>query len=320
MPLWPAPRAQRAERRLQCDGRFTLERRSDRLGYQKLCRAQTLEFCSESLRSARFEHRESSRAKIEPREAEATFEGGVRIDLRRRAERQQRGNQGFASLLEQRCIGDCARRDDTHHGAFHGTLGFGRITDLFADRHRFAFAHEPGEIIVDRVERDTGHRDRRTGGVAAGRERDVEQLRSAACVVIEKFVEIAHAIKEQHVRVLCLQAQVLLHHRGVVGGAGHLRIVPDACEPAYPTRPRLSPVGGKLVDAADPAGIQRRPTLEPPVTGFAPGRIRRVPRASVLPRVARPRLAVLWRLIPPDASSAWSGKSVVSRSDCSRVH
>src|ERR1700722_17696039 len=41
--------------------------------------------------------------------------------------------------------------------------------------------------------------------------------RGAASVVVEHFVEIAHAIEQQDVGMLCLDAQVLLHHGGVVG-------------------------------------------------------------------------------------------------------
>jgi predicted transcriptional regulator len=44
---------------------------------------------------------------------------------------------------------------------------------------------------------------------------DVEQCRGAARIVKEHLVEIAHAIEQQHIGVLRLDAQVLLHHRGV---------------------------------------------------------------------------------------------------------
>ena len=78
------------------------------------------------------------------------------------------------------------------------------------------------EIALDAVERHAGHRDRLAGRLTARRQRDVEQPRGALRVVEEQLVEIAHAIEQQHVGVLRLQAQVLLHHGGVgFEGGGH---------------------------------------------------------------------------------------------------
>src|SRR2546430_4378152 len=54
---------------------------------------------------------------------------------------------------------------------------------------------------------------RRSSTSPARGEGDVEERRSAAGIVVEQLVEIAHAVEEQHVRVLTLDAQVLLHHR-----------------------------------------------------------------------------------------------------------
>jgi hypothetical protein len=76
------------------------------------------------------------------------------------------------------------------------------------------------------VKRHARHRNRLTGGLTARRQRDVEQARGALRVVVEQLVEIAHAIEQQHVRVLRLEAQVLLHHRGMLGGRCHR---PGAC-------------------------------------------------------------------------------------------
>ena len=46
----------------------------------------------------------------------------------------------------------------------------------------------------------------------------VMSSRRAACsrVVVEQLVEVAHAVEQQHVRMLRLDAQVLLHHRRVL--------------------------------------------------------------------------------------------------------
>src|SRR5215510_3488598 len=61
----------------------------------------------------------------------------------------------------------------------------------------------------------TRHPDRGARGSAARREREVEQARGLLRVVVEQLVEVTHAIEEQQVRVLGLETQVLLHHRGV---------------------------------------------------------------------------------------------------------
>jgi hypothetical protein len=62
------------------------------------------------------------------------------------------------------------------------------------------------------------------GGSAARGERDVEQPRCALGVVVEQLVEIPHAVEQQHVRMLRLEAQVLLHHGRVI--RRHLTVFP----------------------------------------------------------------------------------------------
>jgi hypothetical protein len=106
--------------------------------------------------------------------------------------------------------GEVNRRDDDKGRC-------GNSSPPVADGHRFAFAHEFGEV---QVERHRGHA--RQGNGPAGRgsalcERNDQRRRGPAAVVVEHFVEIAHAIEEQHVGVLGCAAQVLLPHGGVVG-------------------------------------------------------------------------------------------------------
>jgi hypothetical protein len=98
-----------------------------------------------------------------------------------------------------------------------GPLLCRRVADLLADGHRDAGAHQPREVALDRVVGHAGHRDRRAGrGAAAG-----QVMSSSAAarlrVVVEELVEVAHAVEQQLVRVLRLDAQVLLHHRCVNG-------------------------------------------------------------------------------------------------------
>jgi hypothetical protein len=51
--------------------------------------------------------------------------------------------------------------------------------------------------------------------LAARRQRDVEQLRRTSRIVEEQLVEITHPVEEQQPGMLRLDAEVLLHDRGV---------------------------------------------------------------------------------------------------------
>ncbi|HTD33175.1 MAG TPA: dynamin family protein, partial [Candidatus Elarobacter sp.] len=86
---------------------------------------------------------------------------------------------------------------------------------------RLAAAHQAREVAVRGVVGDAGHGNGRPGGLAARGEGDVQQGRSTPRVLEEELVEIAHAVEEQRVRILALDAQVLLHHRGMGGDVVH---------------------------------------------------------------------------------------------------
>ncbi len=144
---------------------------------------------SSAASSAELHDAEAARRQVEPGEP-------VAAHLRRK----HAGEEVVAPLLQQRLIGDGARRHDAHHLALHRTLGLARLAALLADRHRFALAHQLCQIGIERDRRHARHGNRRAGGGAALGERDVEQLRGAARIVVEHFVEIAHAIEQQHVR------------------------------------------------------------------------------------------------------------------------
>jgi len=149
---------------------------------------------------------------IEPGQADRAFRAG------------KREQEVVGLLLEQRRVGERARRDDARDLPVDRALRSRRIADLLADRYRLADAHQLGEILVDRVIRHAGHPDRRARRGAARGEGDVEQARGALRILVEQLVEIAHAVEEQHVGMLRLDAQVLLHHGGVrrdgIGGGG----------------------------------------------------------------------------------------------------
>ena len=120
-----------------------------------------------------------------------------------------------ATLIQQCVIGQRAGRDDANDLPFDRPLARGRVTDLLTDGDRLAEPDEAGEIVVHGVIRHARHRNRLAGGSSAARQRDVDEFGHSAGIVIEQLVEVAHAVEQQHVRVLGLQAEVLLHHRGV---------------------------------------------------------------------------------------------------------
>ena len=172
------------------------------IGDQDFRRAQAREFAREqALRDLR--HAQLAAGETQPREPDAVVLG---------CEREQ---QVVGFLVEQRRVGERARRDDAGDRALHRTFGGVRVADLLADRHRLAQLQQLGQVLLDRVVGHAGHFDRRAGRCAARGERDVEQPRRLLGVVVEQLVEIAHAVEQQDVRMLRLQAQVLLHHRGV---------------------------------------------------------------------------------------------------------
>jgi len=126
------------------------------------------------------------------------------------------GEQGaIFALRQQRGIGQRARRDNANHLALHGPLACGRITDLLAEGDRLAHTDQSRKILLGSMKRHTRHADRLAIRGASPGERDPQQSRSLICIVLEQLVEIPHAIKEQCVGMVSLDAQVLLHHRCV---------------------------------------------------------------------------------------------------------
>jgi len=126
----------------------------------------------------------------------------------------QRHQAVFAFVVKQGCVGQRAGRHHAHHFALDRPLGVD-FADLLANRHRFTQAHQSRQILLGCVVGNTGHADRDAGRLAARGQRDVEQFRGAHGIVVKQLVEVAHAIKNEFVRMIRFQAQVLLHHRRV---------------------------------------------------------------------------------------------------------
>ena len=175
-----------------------------------------------------------------------------------------RNEQAIALGIEQSCVGDRSGSDNAGDAALDGTLRRCRITDLLADRNRFAAADELRQILVDRVIRHARHRNRAAGGLAARSQRDVEERSRALRVAVEQLVEIAHAVEHELVGMLSLYPKVLLHHRGMgrqrrLGGQRgrvHRRHYKRrSCRSRRPTLSRI-PIrrGGRSLVAIQPSG------------------------------------------------------------------
>ena len=136
-------------------------------------------------------------------------------------ERQQ---QAVALVVEQRRVGQRAGGDDAHDFALDRAFRGVGIADLFADRDRFAPLDEPGEILLERMVGHAGHLDWLAGGGAAAGERDIEESRRFFRVAKKELVKIPHAIEQEHVGVLRLDAQVLLHHWSMVAKTGVVQV------------------------------------------------------------------------------------------------
>ena len=125
------------------------------------------------------------------------------------------------SRVEIARVGQRARRHHAHDFALDNALGFPGILDLIANRHAEALANEPRDVGVDRMKRDTAHRDAAAVGLLRSRgERQLQGTRRHQGVFIEHLVEVAHAKEQDGVFVLFLGVEVLTHCRRCRRGHG----------------------------------------------------------------------------------------------------
>ncbi len=169
------------------------------VGRENLGGPDTLERRAELIRRELGEPQRAAR-EIEPGEAD------VRRDAAFVVADAQREQKHVALVGQQRGVGQRARRHDAHDLALDGAFRRRGVADLFADRRRFAEFHELREVLLDRVMRHARHLDRRAGGCAALRERQVEQTRGFFRVFEEELVEVAHPVEHERVGVLRLDA------------------------------------------------------------------------------------------------------------------
>ena len=146
--------------------------------------------------------------------------GNVEPGERQRLSRpRQRGQIVVRARVEQRVLGQGAGGDQADHIArdhrFRAALlGFGGVFGLFADRDTEALADQARQIGLGGMHRHAAHRNVLTRVMAALGQGDVQRRRRRDRVVEEQFVEIAHPVEQQTVRIGLLDREVLRHHRG----------------------------------------------------------------------------------------------------------
>ena len=80
-------------------------------------------------------------------------------------------------------------------------LRLGRVFDLLADRDAVAERDQPVQIFVGAVDRHAAHRDVAAEMLAALGQHDAERARGDLGVLEEQFVEIAHPVEQQAIRI-----------------------------------------------------------------------------------------------------------------------
>ncbi len=131
-----------------------------------------------------------------------------------------REQQVVPAFLQQCLVTQGTGRDDADHLTVDRALGGFRVARLFADGNGMAPPDQARDVALRGMIGDPRHGDRLTGGLAAGRQGDVQHLGGPAGVVVEQLVEIAHAVEQQLVRVLGLELEILAHHGGVTAEIG----------------------------------------------------------------------------------------------------
>src|SRR5690606_39255894 len=98
----------------------------------------------------------------------------------------------------------------------------GRVADLFTDRDRLAQRNEPCQVAFNGVKRYARHGHGRAGGHAALGQGKIQEASASLCILVKQFIKVAHAVEQQMVACLGLEAVILLHH-GSVAGISDLR-------------------------------------------------------------------------------------------------
>ncbi len=171
------------------------------LGEQDFRRPQPFQFAPQGRLAAQLLDGKATAAQVQAGQAVATGTG------------VQGQQQVVPALIQQSFVGDGAGRQDPGHPAFHWSLAGGRIPHLFANGHRYAQLDQSRQVGFRRMVGHARHGDGGAAGLAPFGEGDVQQAGGPLRVLVKEFVEVPHAIEQQQIRMLRLEAQVLAHDR-----------------------------------------------------------------------------------------------------------
>ncbi len=125
---------------------------------------------------------------------------------------RRHGGQKIAlARIEEGVVGDGAGRDHSRHLAAHESLGGFRVFDLFAHGGPYSRRDQLGQVAVQLMVREAGHRDGVFAFFAA-RQGETERACGRFGVVVEHLVEIAHAEQQQRIGARPLRLLILFHH------------------------------------------------------------------------------------------------------------
>ena len=141
---------------------------------------------------------------------------------------RQRSEKIIGARIQKCLLAQCAGRHQTHHIAAHngfGTafFGLGGVFHLLANGNTVPLSYEPLKIAFGGMHRHPAHGHILAEMLAALGQGDVEGSCGCYRIVKEKFVKIAHPIKQQRIFMRGLYIEILRHHRRNgrrVGGLG----------------------------------------------------------------------------------------------------
>ena len=113
----------------------------------------------------------------------------------------------------------CAGGDYAGNSAFYQPLGGLGVFCLVADGNVVALVDELGNVALNRMPRHAAHGNGVFRILAAAGEGNLKFARRHLGVVVEQFIKVAHAVKQQSIGMLCLDAHVLLKHGGQLNGS-----------------------------------------------------------------------------------------------------
>ena len=121
-------------------------------------------------------------------------------------------------VIQTRGVDDRSRRHHPDDVPLHQPLGGGGILHLLADSDLVALGDEPGDVGLAGVVGDAAHGHLLLrcllGVLVPGGQRQVQFLGGQLGVVSKHLIEVAQPEKQDGIRVVPLDLQVLLHHGG----------------------------------------------------------------------------------------------------------